>query len=260
MSSRRLVKLLAFGTLSVNDVLRFDFKSNIFSATITEGGVLHKCHWKNPQGLLLTVLKGKTFMSLSDWTECCIQEILHEFSTRYSSWKRVYHTKSGKTLDELWKLYNEKKLSDIKKPSIDQLRQINDRLMERLAKANEKIEDLTSSSEGAVRPIIMDSPHGTYMVLQRMIQTDHPHLQHLKENGLSDFRKHLTEFSKHPSLPPVEDGSMCESHAWFEEAKKTSPQDSLSVAKFVHDFFVHDHKRKGTMMERESADCKRIKI
>ena len=48
---------------------------------------------------------------------------------------------------------------------------MNDRLMERLAKANEKIEDLTSTSESAVHPIIMDSPHGTYMVLQRMIQT-----------------------------------------------------------------------------------------
>lgn len=254
MSSRRLAKLLDFGSINKNDVVKFDFKSNIFSATVTEGGVLHKCHWKNPQGLLLTVLKGKTFMSLSDWTECCIQEILHEFSTRYSSWKRVYHTKSGKTLDEIWKLYNEKKLSAVKKPSIDQLRQMNDRLMERLAKANEKIEDLTSTSESAVHPIIMDSPHGTYMVLQRMIQTGSPYLEQIKENGLTDFRKHLTEFTKQPLI--IEDGSIDEKQAWFDDVKNNSPQDSLSVAKFVHDFFITDNKRKAQCVER---DCKRIK-
>ena len=249
MSSRRLAKLLAFGSLSVNDVVKFDFKSNIFSATITEGGVLHKCHWKNPQGLLLTVLKGKTFMSLSDWTECCIQEILHEFSTRYSSWKRVYHTKSGKTLDELWKLYNEAKLAEVKKPSMDQLRQMNERLMERLAKANEKIEDLTANSGGSVRPIIMDSPHGTYMVLQRMIQTENPYLEQIKSNGLAEFRKHLTDFSKRTLT--VEDGSIDVKQTWFDDVKERSPQDSLSVAKFVHDFFMKEQKRKaGQIMER----------
>jgi hypothetical protein len=250
MTPRRLARLLQHEDITVNDVIRFEFKSNIFSATLTEGGVLHKCLWKNPKGLLLTVLKGKTFLSLSDWTESCIQDVLHEFSTRYSSWKRVFHVRSGKSLDEIWKAHTENKLAQVKKPTIDQMRQMNERLLEKLARANEKIETLTSgpseSSDDAVHPIVMNSPTGTYMVLQRMVDTQSPYVDEIKKNGLDDFRNHLAKFSK-KSI--IEDGS--KSSEWFDRLKAGVPKDNMVVAKFVHDFFIRG--KRGDAKKRKAT-------
>ena len=198
-------------------------------------------------------MKNKTFTTLSDWTESCIQDILKEYSTRYSSWKRVTHAKSAKTLDELWKLHREKRLKKVKKPTVSQLRQLNERLLERLAKANEKIQDLSEESvKETVHPIMMDSPHGTFLVLQRMTDTGNPALDSVQNMGLEQFRKHLKEFSSTKKV--VESGEWSEE--WFDKLRKQKTSDH-DIAKFVYNFFMNG-KRKAETSGGENK--KRLKI
>jgi len=252
MSSKRLTQLVTHGEITIGDTIQFDFKSNRFTATFSEGGVLHLFFWKKPSGAKVPIFKNKTFVTLSGWTEACIQEILQEFSTRYSSWKRVMHVKTGKSLDELWKSYMENRLKTVKKPTIEQMRQLNERLLEKLAKAREKIEDLTQDeATPSVQPIIMDSPHGTYMVLQRMIQTQNPNLDSIQDMGLKDFRKHLETFSKEKV---IERGNI--SPQWFQECQQ-SQNKSHDVAKFVFDFFQKSRKRKLDIGDSQDTQNKR---
>ena len=250
MAGRRLALLVEHGLVCIKDEIRFDFKHNTFSAVVAEGGILHKCKWKNSRGLLLTVLPGRTFLTLSEWTESCIQGILKEFSTRYSSWKRVFHSTSGKDLDSLWKVCNEKRLSKIKRPTMSQLRQINQRLLEKLAQANEEIDKLKAAEkkeaevekEKAEQPpppqTVLDSPYGTYMIIQRMMETKSPILESVQAQGLDKFRKHLKKFA---TSRTIHDGGAAE---WFEKTRGDAPQMNRDIAKFVYDFFVNGKKRK----------------
>ena len=42
-----------------------------------------------------------TYPSLTAWSEACLREGLQEENTRYASWKRIIHQKSGRTLQNL---------------------------------------------------------------------------------------------------------------------------------------------------------------
>ena len=241
MSGKRLCRLFDSGSVAIGDKIFFEFKGNTFSAHFAEGGILHNCGWKNIKGTNAHIFKNKTFVTLSDWTESCIQDILQEYSTRYSSWKRVTHVKSNSTLDEIWKAYMENKLQHVKKPNVYQLQQLNERLMEKLAKAKEKIKDLTSenvSNEG-VHPIVMNSPHGTYMVLQRMLNTGNKNIGDVKHMGMDAFKEHLNEFTIKTAIekPNTKEG-------WFEQQKLQNNSDD--IAQFVYNFFKPPAKPKAT--------------
>ncbi len=41
------------------------------------------------------------FSSLTDWCDSCIQELLSEYVTRFSSWKRVKHKATGAPMSML---------------------------------------------------------------------------------------------------------------------------------------------------------------
>ena len=236
MAGKRLNQLMKSGVIKPEDVVSFSFKGNKFSATFAEGGILHNCNWTSNKDITKRIFPGRTFTTLSDFTESCIQEILNEYSTRYSSWKRVLHVQSDRSLDEIWKSHMENKLKDVKKPTLQQLRQLNERLLERLAKANEKIDSLSSASATA-HPIVLDSPHGTYMVIQRMIQNGDEDI--IKNMKISEFREHLKYFSKNKVV--VENPSM--DTKWFDNLKQTE-KESIGIARFVYDFFTKKKKRK----------------
>ena len=98
---RRLQRLIQARIVFTDDVLFFTFKKHIFTGKVAQGGLIWNCTWQKPGELPQDIFKHvtglgqqpyiRTFESLTDWTETCIQECLDEYHTRYSSWKRVRH-------------------------------------------------------------------------------------------------------------------------------------------------------------------------
>lgn len=62
-----------------------------------------RCEWKQgkqaPFEPCFTDRQG--FASLTDWCDSCIQEMASEYVTRFSSWKRVKHGKTGHPMSML---------------------------------------------------------------------------------------------------------------------------------------------------------------
>ncbi len=50
---------------------------------------------------VLPVLPGRTFLTLTDFCDTMLQEVLHEYVTRFSAFKRVKHSASGLSIAEL---------------------------------------------------------------------------------------------------------------------------------------------------------------
>lgn len=67
------------------------------------GGILARCDWKQGKAHnfepCFTDRQG--FASLTDWCDSCIQEMASEYVTRFSSWKRVKHQKTGHPMSML---------------------------------------------------------------------------------------------------------------------------------------------------------------
>ena len=98
-----LYELLENGLIKSGDDIEFTFKNYTFRAQIVKGGLIAKCtlfrpHSSEPEEVLHHVT---TFSSLTSWTEACLQDVLEEFFTRYSSWKRVYHVRTNMTMGEI---------------------------------------------------------------------------------------------------------------------------------------------------------------
>lgn len=92
-----LHKLLQAGLLRCNDELTFTFKGHTFTAQVTEGGLLAHCTWnKNP-----CLEEQVSFATLTDWCDTCIQVLVDEYVTRFSSWKRVRHAPTGLSLAQV---------------------------------------------------------------------------------------------------------------------------------------------------------------
>lgn len=80
-----------------NDELVFHFKGHVFTAKLTQGGLLSHCTWNGDP-----VLQDKVaFTTLTDWCDTCIQELVDEYVTRFSSWKRVRHVPTGVSLAQI---------------------------------------------------------------------------------------------------------------------------------------------------------------
>ena len=73
LKMRRLQCLLESKLVKEDDVLEFTFKKHVFRGRICEGGFIYRCSWLNTSGMDMLIFEGKTFESLTDWTESCIQ-------------------------------------------------------------------------------------------------------------------------------------------------------------------------------------------
>lgn len=92
-----LLKLLEAGLVHGNDEIAFHFKGQCFSARLVPGGLVSHCMWNGEP-----VLQDKVaFSTLTDWCDTCIQELVDEYVTRFSSWKRVRHVATGTSFAQL---------------------------------------------------------------------------------------------------------------------------------------------------------------
>ena len=95
MTSTVLQKLLTSGVIHRGDAIQFKFKQDSFEAVIADGGFIGHCTMNgNP-------VDFSGFKTLTDWCDSCIQELVHEYVTRFSSWKRVKHVPTGKSFTQL---------------------------------------------------------------------------------------------------------------------------------------------------------------
>jgi len=90
-----LSRLLEAGLVRVGDKIAFTFKRHKFAATITEGGIIGQCTWNN------NAIQQSGFKTLTEWCDTCIQELIHEYVTRFSSWKRVRHVPTQRSFTQL---------------------------------------------------------------------------------------------------------------------------------------------------------------
>lgn len=96
-----LVDMLHHGLVHERDTVFFTFKGNHFTAKILRGGLIGECDMTT-MGKTKPILQGVTaFSSLTAWTEACLQDVLEEYYTRYSSWKRVNHKESKRSMGDL---------------------------------------------------------------------------------------------------------------------------------------------------------------
>ena len=99
-----LRELVQYGLVNNGDELEFSFKGHRFTAQLLTGGILAFCKWNDN-----AVFHDRSgFVSLTDWSDTCIQECLSEFVTRFSSWKRIKHALTGTPMhmlrSRLWEL------------------------------------------------------------------------------------------------------------------------------------------------------------
>ena len=95
MTSTVLQKLLDSGVIHDGDAIQFRFKKDSFGAIIAPGGLIGHCTMNNKP------VQFTGFKTLTDWCDSCIQELVHEYVTRFSSWKRVKHVPTGKSFTQL---------------------------------------------------------------------------------------------------------------------------------------------------------------
>ena len=116
---KTLESLVRCKLLQEDEEIYFCFKLHTFVAQISDKGLLYQCIWKKPNGEENFVFFDRAgFSSLTSWTDSCIQELLHEYVTRFSSWKRVKCLRTNTPLGALREtgklITNDQK---IKKPS-----------------------------------------------------------------------------------------------------------------------------------------------
>ena len=93
-----LQRLIDANLLCVGDSVEFRFKRHKFSAVVSEGALLSQCTWND------SPIEQTGFQTLTDWCDTCIQEILQEYVTRFSSWKRVRHVRTQRSFTQLREL------------------------------------------------------------------------------------------------------------------------------------------------------------
>ena len=89
--------------VNVGDGIQFTFKGNTFYAKILRGGLIGDCRMSKTYSKEVVLLDRfvSAFSSLTAWTEAMLQDVLEEYYTRYSSWKRVTHSSTKRTMSDL---------------------------------------------------------------------------------------------------------------------------------------------------------------
>ena len=258
---RRLQQLIQSRLVFAEDILYFTFKKNTFFGNITQGGLIWKCRWQKPGAAPIPVFQNssvvdgrpyvRTFESLTDWTETCIQECLDEYHTRYSSWKRVRHQRLDQPMEVLFKHFQRRNIPPTAENS-SALHEHIAALQHHLDLANDCISNwkgwFTTSYPGTVLPItdiadsldaalpppaveaqpfVLNSDSGQYMVLHRVNEVAPPEcVSWLKQNGPDAFQTLLGAVKKHVVFQPTTGGQ----DNW-------APVDNDTAKRFVHDFF-----------------------
>lgn len=94
-------QLITIGLVNIGDEIKFMFKKNTICGTIGHGGHVLNTVIKCPNAIEIGTLYTRSYPSLTAWSEACLREGLQEENTRYASWKRVIHVKTGRTLQSL---------------------------------------------------------------------------------------------------------------------------------------------------------------
>tara|TARA_B100000683_G_C12486150_1_gene553128 strand:- start:200 stop:1033 length:834 start_codon:yes stop_codon:yes gene_type:complete len=261
---RRLQQLLQARIIKEKDVLYFTFKKHIFTGKVGQGGVIGKCTWQKPNEQPRSIFDGvrmiqhqayvRTFESLTDWTETCIQECLDEYHTRYSSWKRVRHQKKDVPMEVLFKHLQRSQMTNSdqsegrsillyeqiasQKQYIDMLTEHGDKWA-RWFQQNFPDKELpvppiqtpvleTSTSEPpAAQPFVLHSDTGQYVVLHRINEVAPPEcVSWLKANGPEKFKDMLQTIRQPVMYDPAVNGI----NTW-------EPVDIETSKRFVHNFF-----------------------
>ena len=145
--------------IRAGDALTFQFKSHVFRCVVTKQGFLSSCtravatpHRRAaPTPAQPIFVSRGPFLSLTDWADTCIQEICHEYVTRFSSWKRCRHHASGQAMYVL-----RDKLQDSKrKPQAPPTHREVQRLHEKNAALQAQVTDLKRKLDAATRIIDM---------------------------------------------------------------------------------------------------------
>lgn len=254
---RRLQQLLQARIVFIDDILYFTFKKHLFTGKVAQGGLIWQCTWQKPNEEPKNIFcKGalieqqpyiRTFESLTDWTETCIQECLDEYHTRYSSWKRVRHKRQEQPMEVLFKHLQKRQLTRDSDHSKHLL------LFEQLASQRNHIENLNKTieqwttwfqqthpnenlpiqppdvpqeqekQEETTQPFVLTSETGQYMVLHRMNEVAPVEcISWLKKNGQTTFQNLLNNVQ----FDPAKHGT----NTWNNVDKETSKR-------FVHQFF-----------------------
>jgi hypothetical protein len=259
---RRLQQLLQHRIVFTDDILYFTFKKNRFFASITSGGLIWKCQWQKPSASASIPVFQKTtsvesrpyirtFESLTDWTETCIQECLEEYHTRYSSWKRVRHQRLDQPMEVLYKHFRAATAT----PETETNVSLHERivaLQHRLDLVQTQKNDwkkwwqdahgsepfpVPDTTEMVVpvepcngvkaQPFVLSSETGKYMVLHRLNETAPPEcVSWLKKNGPESFQQILSDEKESIVYEPCSDG--CDN--W-------QPVDDQTARRYVHRFF-----------------------
>ena len=273
--ARRLLNIIQSSVgLAPNDVIYFTFKKHKFSAYVTGAGLIHNVTWEKPnENISVCVFPMRTFESLTDWTETCIQEKLDEYHTRYSAWRRVRHFKTNKPMEELYKDYQRLKLSNAnsKKLNASELQQLNTLSAERIlylekclekrdetieqwnvwCKTNHTGEEIPIAQNAPVKkqeptimetpqprpqmqvqPIVLNSPGGAYITIQRIKETNPQAAQIVKQLGLNGFRDMTKKFAASNKVwfPPSNED-------WYNKSVSEISNNQRMVASVVHEFF-----------------------
>lgn len=270
--ARRLACILQSQVeLNANDKIYFTFKKNKFTATVTTAGLIHNVVWEPPVGQAVSVFKLRTFESLTDWTETCIQEKLQEYHTRYSAWRRVRHMPTNKPMEALHKEYQRIKLTNTKKMSSQEMQQLITLSQERILYLQKCLEvrdealakwdgwwkenkgDVESPvlpqapieqevqqapqqsppSQTAVQPIVLNSPSGAYITIQRVKAINPEAAAQLKSIGMNGFRDMARKFQSTNKVwhPPSQE-------PWFQKTLGEINSDPGMIASVVHAFFT----------------------
>tara|TARA_B110000008_G_scaffold115509_1_gene118252 strand:- start:8273 stop:9148 length:876 start_codon:yes stop_codon:yes gene_type:complete len=262
---RRLQQLLQSRIVFCGDVLYFTFKKHLFTGKVAQGGLIWQCTWQKPgehtQPIFNTDTVARqepyvrTFESLTDWTETCIQECLDEYHTRYSSWKRVRHQRSDQPMEILFKHLQRRKLTN-EHSAVNNNRDVL--LFEQIASQKYGIETLQkqidawsrwfkekfpgqdlpvsapeearteqASAQPAAQPFVLNSDRGQYMVLHRLNEVAPDEcVSWLKKNGPESFKEMLGNVKQPITFMPATAGT----DTW-------SPVDEETSRRFVHSFF-----------------------
>ena len=94
-------QLITIGLVQIGDQIRFMFKKNRIHGTIGHGGHVLNTSIVCLDSSEIRTLYTRSYPSLTAWSEACLREGLQEENTRYASWKRVIHVKTGRTLQSL---------------------------------------------------------------------------------------------------------------------------------------------------------------
>lgn len=265
--ARRLANLVdSQGDLKSNDEIYFSFKQNKFSASITSSGLITDTVWTKPNSLHENIFRTRSFESLTDWTETCIQEKLDEYHTRYSAWRRVRHARTSRPMEQIYKEYTRKKLiKSVKKLSVAEYQNLLSLNQERILYLEKLIEQHEEKQkkwtkwfsqthpnetppvettqelkkkqekkyEEKVQPIVLDSPSGTYLVIQRMKEIAPSAIATVQTLGLNGFRKMTEKFIKENQTwnPPST------TETWFDNKMDDINKDPRLIARVVHEFF-----------------------